>query len=156
MQSANYFCVEQKTTLYHEGPACCCTYNLFSVIWLLLSSAKASQCTSGVRVLFSVLKNPAFACPSCGKSASTRAACRDPELRLPFLPVCSLQEPSTCLFGPTGPVCAWVRGACWLSSLHVSGTGPSASSQTPYVSDLGLLDGQTHGRKKVWLLIPEL
>lgn len=90
VQSANYFCVEQKSTLYHEGPAFCCIHYLFSVIWFLLSSAKASRCTSGVRVLFSVLKNPAFACPS----PSARAACHDPELRLQFVPVCSLQEPS--------------------------------------------------------------
>lgn len=48
VQSANYFCVEQKTTLYHDGPACCCIYNLFSVVWFLLSSAKANPCTSGV------------------------------------------------------------------------------------------------------------
>lgn len=141
----------KKTTLYHQDPAFCCIYSLFSVICFLSSSAKASPCTSGVWVLFSVLKNPAFACPACGKSASTHAARRDPELWLQFLPVCRLQEPSTCLSGPTGPVCAWVRGACWLSSLHVSGTGPSASSQTPCVLDLDLLDGQTWEEESVAL-----
>lgn len=48
VQSANYFCVAQETTLYHEGPASCCIHSLFSVIWFLSSSAKASPCTSGV------------------------------------------------------------------------------------------------------------
>lgn len=49
---------------------------------------------------------------------------------------------------PMGPACVcwqawmWVKGACRLTSLRASDTGPSASSHTPCVSDLGLLDGQ--------------